>query len=66
MIEFDEALRELLADYAGLQAEHQRLIASPFDRTNQESHERRLYEHFRRATFVLERLRQQFNAAVPR
>jgi hypothetical protein len=66
MIEFDEAIRGLLADYAGLRAEHQRLIASPFNRTNQEAHERRLYEHFRRATFVLEQLRQQFQAVVPR
>jgi hypothetical protein len=66
MIEFDEAIRKLLADYAGLQAEHQRLIASPFDRTTQEAHERRLYDHFRRATFVLEQLRQQLQAAGPR
>jgi hypothetical protein len=65
-IEFDAAIRELLDDYAGLQAEHQRLIASPFDRADEEAHERRLYQHFRRATLMLEQLRQQLKAAVPR
>jgi molybdenum-dependent DNA-binding transcriptional regulator ModE len=60
--ELDEAVRELVADYAGLQAAHQRLIASPYDRDNEEAHEQRLYEHFRRATLVLEQLRHRFRA----
>ena len=62
-IAFDEAFRELLADYEGLQAEHQRLSASPHDRASQEAHDLRLYEHFRRVQFVRHQLRRKLKTA---
>jgi hypothetical protein len=59
---FDEAIRQLLTDYASLQAEHQRLIASVPDGASYEAHTVRLYKHVCRVQFVLEQLRQKLNS----
>jgi hypothetical protein len=56
---FDAELRELLADYAALQAEHQRLIATPDDEAGFAVHSVRLQEHLVRAQVVIERLQQE-------
>ena len=60
-VTLDIALRQLLADYAGLQAEHQRLIASPPDHASYEAHTDKLFTHVRRIQFVLEELRQELS-----
>jgi hypothetical protein len=56
---FDAELRELLADYAALQAEHQRLIATPGDEATHAAHSARLEAHLSRAQEVIERLQQE-------
>jgi hypothetical protein len=55
------AVRQLLADYAGLQAEHQRLMGSPPDHASYEAHSGRLFMHVRRIQFVLDALRQELS-----
>ncbi len=62
-ITLEVAVRQLLTDYAGLQAEHQRLMASPPDRASYEAHSGRLFMHVRRIQFVLEELRQELSTA---
>ena len=56
---FDTELRELLADYAALQAEHQRLLATPDDEAGHAAHSARLQAHLSRAQVVIERLQQE-------
>ena len=56
---FDAELRELLADYAALQAEHQRLLATPDDEAGQAAHSAKLYAHLGRAQMVIERLNRE-------
>ena len=56
---FDAELRELLADYAALQAEHQRLLATPDDEAGQAAHGARLQAHLRRAQVVIARLQRE-------
>ena len=56
---FDAELRALLADYATLQAEHQRLLATPVDEPGQAGHSAKLHEHFSRAQVVIERLQRE-------
>jgi hypothetical protein len=56
---FDAELRELLADYAALQAEHQRLLATPADQPGQAAHSVKLHEHLSRAQVVIDRLQRE-------
>jgi hypothetical protein len=56
---FDAELRELLADYAALQAEHQRLLATPDDEPGQAAHSAKLHAHLSRAQVVIERLQRE-------
>jgi hypothetical protein len=56
---FDAELRMLLADYAALQAEHQRLLATPDDEAAHAAHSARLQTHLSRAQVVIERLQQE-------
>ena len=56
---FDAELRELLADYAALQAEHQRLLATPSDEHGQAAHSAKLQAHLGRAQVVIERLQRE-------
>jgi hypothetical protein len=59
MLSADDAeLRELLGDYAALQAEHQRLLATPDD-AGQAAHEAKLQAHLIRAQLVIERLERK-------
>jgi hypothetical protein len=55
---FDAELRKLLADYAALQAEHQRLLATPGDEPGQAAHSAKLHAHLGRAQVVIERLQR--------
>ena len=65
LIAFEDSFRERLADYADLQAEHQRLSTSPHDHASREAHDLRRYEHFRRVQFALGQLRQKFKPDRP-
>ena len=56
---FDAELRKLLTDYAALQAEHQRLLATPDDEAGHAAHSARLHMHLSRAQGVIERLQQE-------
>ena len=56
---FDTELRTLLTDYAALQAEHQRLLATPDDAAGHAAHSARLQMHLSRAQGVIERLQQE-------
>ena len=60
-VTLDIALGQLLTDYASLQAEHQRLIASPPDHASYEAHTGKLFTHVRHIQFVLEELRKELN-----
>jgi hypothetical protein len=59
-----EAIRQLVEDYADLQAEHTRLGASPYDANSYEAHTVKLYRHMCRVQFVLEELRQRSREAA--
>ena len=62
---FEEAIRELLEEYAHLQAEHQRLTLVVPDAASYEAHTVKLYMHVCRVQFVLEQLRQKMNGVEP-
>jgi hypothetical protein len=62
MVAFDAAIRALLADYASLQVESERLRGSPPDAAKYQAHILGLQMHVRGVQFVLEQWRRKLRA----